>query len=222
MQHKTKGIVLHSLKYGEASLIVHIYTREFGRQSYMVQGVRSKKPKFHAGYFQPLSLLELEVDHKHTRSIQRIRDLSLGNPLHQIRSDIVKSTISLFIGELLYRSLHEAEADHTLFDYLAGSIEILEFCHEGCANFHLVFLLQFTRFLGIFPQNNHEIDVYQPAGTGLKIHELLAYSLNDLPLIQLNNTQRNSLISALVDYYSFHLEGMGPISSLKILREVFL
>jgi DNA repair protein RecO (recombination protein O) len=221
MLHTTRGIVLHTIKYGDTSIIAHIYTRDFGRQAYMVNGVRNKKSKFHFNNFQPLTLLKLEVDHKPSREIQRIRDLQLNHPLHQLHSDIKKNTIALFIGEILYRSLHDVEANHALFDYAESSIQILDLCEKGCVNFHLLFLVQFTRFLGIFPQNNLELDFYQPKGVPLKLHDLIKYSLNDLALLELTNIQRNEMVTAMVDYYYNHLEGIKKISSLKVLQEVF-
>lgn len=221
MLHKTSGIVLHTIKYGDTSIIAHIYTRDFGRQSYIVNGVRSKKSKFHFSNFQPLTLLNLEVDHKNTREIQRIRDLKIDQPFHHIHADIVKNSIALFIGEVLYRSLHDVEANHPLFDYVRSAIQILDHCDEGKVNFHLIFLIQFTRFVGIFPQNNLELDMYQPKEAKVHLHELITYSLNDLSKLQLANKQRSALLTAMVDYYYYHLEGMGKLSSLKILHEIF-
>jgi DNA repair protein RecO (recombination protein O) len=221
MLHKTRGIVLHTIKYGDTSVISHIYTRDFGRQSYIVNGVRSKKSKFPFNNFQPLTLLHLEVDHKQTREIQRIREIHIAHPFHHIQSSIVKNTIALFIGEVLYRSLKEEEGNHTLFDYVHSAIQILDYCEKGCVNFHLVFLVQFTRFLGIFPQNNLELDLYQPNNMPLKLHDLIQYSLNDLSILELTNAQRNALVEAMIDYYYYHLEGMGKISSIKILHEIF-
>ncbi len=221
MLYKTQGIVLHTIKYGDTSIISHIYTRDFGRQSYMVNGVRNKKSKFHYNNFQPLTLLSLATDHKQHREIQRIKDLKIAQPFHHIQSDIIKNTIALFTGELLYRSLHDTESNHALFDYTASAIQILDYCNEGCVNFHLIFMVHFTRFLGIFPQNNIELDRFQPRESPLKLHELLTFSLNDLSRLKITNNERNMLINAMVDYYQYHLEGMGKISSLSILREIF-
>lgn len=221
MLHKTKGIVLHSLKYGDSSIIAHIYTRDFGRQSYMVNGVRGKNSKFHSGHFQPLSILEMQVDHKPNRELQRIRELNGIQPFYHIHTDIIKSTIALFLGEILYRCLREVERNSPLFDYIESSILLLEVCNSGCVNFHLVFLMQFTRFLGIYPENNIQLTNYQPANVELKLQQLLTYTLKDLDKLNLDNKSRNLLISSIIDYYYFHLEGMGKITSLEILREVF-
>jgi len=221
MHKKTRGIVLHTIKYGDSSIISHIYTRDFGRQSYIVNGVRSKKSKFHYNNFQPLTILDLQVDHKATRELQRLREISIAHPFHHVHTDIVKNTIALFIGELLYRCLREVEENHPLFDYLENAIQMLDYCDEGCVNFHLVFLVQFTRFLGIYPGNNQELDNYQPKDSEIIMHDLLKYKLKDLRLLKISNSTRNSLVNAMVDYYYYHLEGMGKLHSLQVLREVF-
>jgi DNA repair protein RecO (recombination protein O) len=216
MLHKTRGIVLHTIKYSETSIIASIYTRDFGRQSYIVNGVRKKKSRLHINNFQPLTLLHLEVDHKENRELQRIRELHISQPFHHIQLSITKNTIALFIGEVLYRCLRDVEENHSLFDYVESAIQILDLCENGCVNFHLVFLMQFTRFLGIFPQNNLELDFYQPANAKLKLHHLINYSLNDLAKLELSNKNRNDFVAAMVDYYYYHLEGMGKISSLEV------
>jgi DNA repair protein RecO (recombination protein O) len=221
MLQQTKGIVLHNIKYGDSSIIAQIFTREFGRQSYLVNGVRSKRSKFHYNNFQPLSLLDLQVDHKPTRELQRLRELNIAHPFHHIHSDIAKNTIALFIGEVLYRCLNDIESNYPLFDYLESAIQILDYCQDGCVNYHLIFLVQFTRFIGIYPENNSELDQYQPENTSMKLHDLMSYTLKDLSKLKLGKTERNLLISAMIDYYYYHMEGMGKISSWKVLQEVF-
>lgn len=221
MLQQTKGIVLHNIKYGDSSIIVHIYTREFGRQSYMVNGVRSKRSKFHYNNFQPLTILNLQVDHKPTRELQRLRELNISHPFHHIHTDIVKNSIALFVGEVLYRSLNDVESNHPLFDYLESAIQLLDYCNNGCVNYHLVFLVQFTRFIGIYPENNAELDLYQPENCSMAMHDLLSYTLKDLDKLKLAKQERNQLLNAMVDYYYYHLDGMGKISSLKVLQEVF-
>lgn len=221
MLQKTKGIVLHNLKYGDSSIIAHIYTREFGRQSYLINGVRSKGSKFHYNNFQPLTILDLQVDHKPTRDLQRLRELHIAHPFHHIHTEVVKNTIALFIGEVLYKVLTDVESNHALFDYLEGAIQILDYCEEGCSNFHLIFLVQFTRFIGIYPENNAELDHYQPENTSIALHDLLNIKLKDLHQLNVSKIERNQLIKDMINYYYYHLEGMGKISSLEVLQEVF-
>jgi DNA repair protein RecO (recombination protein O) len=221
MHQQTKAIVLHALKYGDTSIIAHLYTSEFGRQSYIVQGVRKKRSKFHYNNFQPLTILDLEVDHKPQRELQRIRELNLIYPLNQVHSDFYKNSIALFIGEVLYRTLRDTEGNKPLFDYLINAIQILEINESGYINFHVIFLIHFTRFIGIFPENREELDNFQPEKSSLKVHDLLNYSLKDLHKLRLDNNSRIQILDAIVDYYYYHIEGIGKISSLKVLHEVF-
>lgn len=221
MLHKTRAIVLHTVKYGESSIIACLYTKDFGRQSYIVQGVRSKRSRFHYNNFQPLSILDLQVDHKITRELQRIRDLKLKNPLHHVHADVTKNSIALFVGEVLYRILRDTEGNSPLFEYLENAIQVLDISEKGYTNFHLIFLIQFTRFIGIFPENKKELDNFQPEQAGMQVHDLLSYTLKDLEKLHISTYQRKVLLDALVEYYYYHIEGMGRISSLKVLHEVF-
>jgi DNA repair protein RecO (recombination protein O) len=221
MLNKTQAIVLHTIKYRESSIIAHLYTKDFGRQSYMVQGVRSKRSKLHFNNFQPLSILDLQVDHKPTRELQRIRELKLRNPYHQMHTNIVKNSIALFIGEVLYRILRDTEGNAPLFEYIENAIQILDISEEGYTNFHLVFLIQFTRFIGIYPERKEELDNFQPEQAGMKVHDLVLYSLKDLEKLKVSTLQRKVLLDALINYYYYHIEGMGKVSSLKVLHEVF-
>jgi DNA repair protein RecO (recombination protein O) len=221
MLQKTRAIVLHTTKYSESSLIAHLYTSEFGRQSYIVQGARRTRSKFHFNNFQPLSILDLQVDNKPNRDLQRLRELYLIHPFNQMHTDIVKNAIALFIGEVLYRTLRDTEGNHPLFEYLENAIQILDICESGCVNFHVIFLIHFTRFIGIFPENTSELDNFQPGDITMKVHDLLRYPLKDLDKLKIDNYTRNQILDALVDYYYFHLEGMGRLSSLKVLREIF-
>ena len=111
MLHKTSGIILHTVKYSETSLIVKIYTRDFGLQSYMVTGVRSKKSKNKASLFQPLALVELEVSNTNKGSLQRISEINILHPYSDIPYNIVKSSIAIFLNEILYKAIKEEHAD---------------------------------------------------------------------------------------------------------------
>jgi DNA repair protein RecO (recombination protein O) len=240
MLQKTKGIALHYIKYGDSSIIAYIYTDIFGRQAYIVNGVRSKKSKIRLSLFQPLSVLELDVYYKPNREIQRIKDLRNYLPLQTIHSDMVKSSIAIFISEIIYKSLREIEPNKPLFDFLYHSIHLLDTKTEGIENYHLVFLLVLSKYLGISPQmtdkgKSSKIDGgnYVVLNDNLQytfllsdeevggMDELYKYSFEGLEKIKINNNTRSSLLDKLVEYYQIHLEGMGSIKSLAVLKEVF-
>lgn len=240
MLHKTKGIVLHYVKYGDSSIIAYIYTDIFGRQAFIVNGVRSKKSGIRLNYFQPLSILELDVYYRPNRDIQRIKDLKIFVMLHTIHNNIVKSTVALFIAEILYKTLREVEPNKPLFDFIYNSIQILDLKNEGIENYHLVFLLMLSRYLGISPviednkiiefnnikqqslfKNDRGISLILTEEEKRALTHIYKYSFNNLEKIKLGNNVRSSLLSKFVEYFKIHLEGIGTIKSLAVLKEVF-
>jgi len=143
MIYKTRGIVLHHIKYAETSVIATIYTEQFGRQSYMINGVRGKKSRIKANVLQPLYLLNMEVYHKTTRDLQRVKELQHAYIFNSLPYDLKKSTLALFIAEILYQTLREQEPNPELFNYLYHSIQMLDIKNEGLTTFHIYFLLYF-------------------------------------------------------------------------------
>jgi DNA repair protein RecO (recombination protein O) len=239
MLHKTKGIALHYIKYGDSSIIAHIYTDIFGRQAYIVNGVRSKKSKIRLSLFQPLSVLEMDVYYKPNRELQRIKDLRSYLPLQTIHNDIIKSSIAIFISEIIYKTLREVEPNKPLFDFLHDAIHMLDTKTKGIENYHLVFLLILSKYLGISPKMSDKEKSKQSEGGNTIISdnlqnsfllsdeelkgldELYKYSFEDLEKIRISNNTRSSLLDKLVEYYQIHLEGTGSIKSLTVLKEVF-
>jgi DNA repair protein RecO (recombination protein O) len=240
MLNKTKGIVLHYVKYGDSSIIAYIYTDIFGRQVFMVNGVRSKKSGIRLNHFQPLSILELDVYYKPNRDIQRIKDLRISRVLHTVHNNIVKSSVALFIAEILYKTLREVEPNEPLFDFIYNSVQVLDLKDDGIENYHLVFLLMLSRYLGIFPViedseiiefinteqqtlfgNDRSISLILSEEEKKALTELYKYSFNNLEKIKMGNSVRSSLLEKFVAYFKLHLEGIGTIKSLAVLKEVF-
>jgi DNA repair protein RecO (recombination protein O) len=237
MLEKTQGIVLHTLKYGDTSIIAHFYTREFGRQSFIINGIYSKKARFGPALFQPLNVLDMVIYFKPDRSINRIREMNSIHTLHE--SNPVKSSISLFITEILYKTLKEEVSNYELYDFLEHSIQLLHVSHDGLLNFHLLFLLEYSRFLGFNPTNNFSKELnkyFSPidgkfcesvgnASCNLElsscISALLNLKLSEGNQIKLNNSQRNALLKILIDYYLIHNDTISDIRSMAVLEEVF-
>ena len=118
MLQKTRGIVLNNLKYGEKSLITTIYTELLGRKSFMVQHVFTKNSGFHSSFFQPLTMLNIQVDQKPNRDLQRIREVSLIQPFLTIPFDGSKRSITFFLAEMLLKTIKEEEANTGLFQFI--------------------------------------------------------------------------------------------------------
>ncbi|MCX6277351.1 MAG: DNA repair protein RecO [Bacteroidetes bacterium] len=154
----TKGIVFHSLKYSETSIIVKIYTELFGIQSYLIRGMRKTRSKIKPALFQPLTLLDLEVYHREQASLQSIRGVHLAVPYQTIPFDIRKSSVALFINELLYKSIREEEPNPNLFGFLWNTCIALDSTDENVSDFHIRFAIQLMHYLGIFPQLNYSLE----------------------------------------------------------------
>jgi DNA repair protein RecO (recombination protein O) len=217
---KTRAIVLHSIKYGESGLIVQAYTEHFGRQSLLVHGIRKIKSRINPYLFETLSILDVDIYRKESREIQNLKEVKPCIISHHFHSDIRRSTIALFLGELLYRTLREEDPNLPLFNYLFHAIQILDIAEKGAENLPIIFLMQFSKFLGIYPKNNTDLDRYK-SDEGIQLTDIIEYSLTDLGKLVVNHKKRSELLEFMIAYYSDHLEGMGQIKSLQILREVF-
>jgi DNA repair protein RecO (recombination protein O) len=150
MLHKTRGIVFHVTDYSETSVVARIYTEVFGIQSYLLKGAKRKKNKLHSGILQPMSLLEMEVYHKDHGGLQYATELNNNPPFTGIPYDMVKSSIVLFLNEIAYKSIREEEGNPLLFDFLHHTMLWLDAMDPVHPDFHLVFMVQLTRFLGFF------------------------------------------------------------------------
>jgi DNA repair protein RecO (recombination protein O) len=220
MLFKTKAIILHYVKYGESGLIVHAYTEHFGRQSLMVHGARKHNSKMSPTLFEALSILDIDMYKKENREIKNLKEVKSSFPLIHLHSDIRRSSVAMFIAEILYRTLQEEEANSSLFNYLIHTIQILDISEKGIEYIPLLFLIQFSKFLGIYPGANPEIINYKSPG-GNELADLIDYSLSDLNKLSMSYKSRSEWLEILIMHYKNHLEGMGEIKSMSVLREIF-
>lgn len=239
MLFTTKGIVLHHFKYSEKSVIAKVYTEKFGLQSYILNGVRSSKSKNKAVYLQPLSLVEINANHKEKKGLQQVKSIQLASPYNSIPFNIGKTSIAFFIAEILYKSIKEEETNYTLFEFLYNALQVLDLKETDYANFHLIFMAQLCHFLGIPPQNKNIVatNIYFDLQEGVfTAHQpphqaiiaspisniliaILNANLNDSNL-SLNYSDRKLVLSALIDYYHLHLSNFDNLKSLAVLEEV--
>jgi DNA repair protein RecO (recombination protein O) len=229
---KTRAIALHYVKYGESSIIACFYTEKLGRLSCIVSPVHKRKSSFPASFFLPLTLLEMDLYHKAQRDVQRIKEMNCLLHFGTIPFRIEKSTIALFISELLYKTLKEEEANPSLFDFLFHAIQLLDMKEEGSRNFHLSFLLHYMKYLGIFPfQHEPERltegpqDFILPVDAGKNekdgLNQLMHSSLGQLENIRITNKTRSILLDRIMEFYLCHMDQMAGISSIQVLKEVF-
>ncbi len=239
MLYKTRGIVFKVTDYSESSVVVQIFTEKFGLQSYLINGVKKPRAKIKLNSLQPLHLLDMIVYHKASGNIQRVSELRHQPVFQSIPYDIVKSSITMFLNEVLYKSLRQHEPDEVLFEFLFHAIEILDSLNSGLANFHLYFMLRLTRFLGFYPdrtratpsgwfdlkdgtysnaQPPHAL-IVEPPFTALWI-SILNSNFDNLETLRISGTDRKILLEKILVYYQLHVEGFGQLRSHEVLEEV--
>lgn len=224
MLYKTRGISLSHIKYRESSIIAKIYTEAFGMQSYIVNGVRSKKAGTKIALFQPLTMLDLVVYHNKKKEINRISEIKCSLNSQTIPFNIKKTSIALFLTELLNKTLHEEEENEPLFEFINQSIEILDGLKEKFENFHLHFMLLLSRYLGIKPRSAQEMlrEVGHSKTYDLKFIDKVDFFLhsNYEDHQQLRNSERHEILMLIINYFRFHNDSVREFKSIQVLREV--
>jgi DNA repair protein RecO (recombination protein O) len=241
--HKTKAVILRTVKYGETSLIVSAYTELYGLQSYIVQGVRasSKKGGAKANYFQPGAILELIVYHHDLKNLQRIKEFRWSYLYTELFADVIKNSVLLYMMELLQKCMKQPENNPDLFYFVEEALMQLDKASSAVtANFPLYFSLHLTNFFGFQLNTEHAEEynifdlqegsftehypqhVYYIEGESAKfISELLkAMQPNELTEIPMNYLQRRQLLEAVEVYYMFHMPDFLKMKTLPVLQQI--
>ena len=246
MTHKTRGIVLRAIKYGETSLVVTVFTELFGVQTYMVNGARSsKKTGNKAVLYQPASLLDMEVYHHDQKNMQRIKECSWSYLQHETLSNVVKNSIALYMMELLYKTLKQPEQNTDLFYFCEDALQRLDQAPLAvAANFPLFFTLHLSHFFG-FRFNDLEPDLADSDTLYLDLLEgnftvehpphihyiekeealvtaehLKIMQTHELEQVKLSQGKRRSLLNRYLEYYALHIQEFGQMKTLAVLQEV--
>lgn len=239
--YKARGIVLHTIKYGENGLIVYMYTDRLARQTYFLNRTRNGRVRSgrRQAVLQPLSVVDL-VGYKPLKGdMHRVREIANAFPTPNILFDIRKSTMALFMAEVLYRVVKEAEPNPLFFDFLAESVRALDLIEEGVANFHLYFLVQLSRYLGFFPSNNYRPDhffdikrgefvllrpqhaLYMEPDQAELLGRLMNLTSDRLGEVRIRRADRIAFLSSLMDFFAYHHDTVYEVRSFRILGEIF-
>ena len=234
---KTKAIVISALKYQEKSLIVKCFTLSGGLKSYFVPNAFSaKKSNQKIAYFQPLTLLEVEANHKNKGTLEYFKEIRLASAYQSLNTDIVKSTIAIFLSEMLHHCIREEEKNENLFEFLETSLLWLD-THDEVANFHLILLLEITKFLGFYPDvSDLNLPFFEMTeGVFVSLNAISCLSDEETNLFKrliglkfdsdqkvFTGNDRQQLLKILLDYFTFHLDGFKKPKSLEVLKEVFV
>jgi DNA repair protein RecO (recombination protein O) len=229
MLYKTRGIALSYIRYRESSIIAKIYTEAFGIQSYIVNGVRSSRSKSNRiALFQPLTLLDLVVYHKNkVDTLHRISEIRCRIPFRTLPYEIVKSSLGLFLTEILIKCLREEEENTALFEFLEGAVMYLDRAENGYENFHLHTLTQLAFFLGFGMEAvedfTSELRTQHYPTNPDSVQSVALQTWLSGPFgtpVVLDKSRRLSLLNMLLFFYKIHLDSLGEIKSLEVLHEV--
>jgi DNA repair protein RecO (recombination protein O) len=220
MLHKTRGVVFRFIKYGETSIIVTLFTELFGLQSYIVNGVRSKSGKNKIALFQPLTLLDLVVYHRANANINRIKEVKCLYPYQSIPTDIKKSALAIFLIEVINRTVKEESHAQELCDFFIRSFITLDQMEERTENFHITFLFKLSRLLGFGA--HHVNEVLGARVTSLENEKAIAMLLQSeyMDFVSIQNHQRREIIDLVMKFYADHMENLGEMKSIQVLREI--
>ena len=235
---KTPAIVLHSLKFSESDLIVKLYTKSNGLKSYLLRGVlKSKKGKIKASLFQPLSIIEVEAMHKDKGTLERLKEAKISYAYKSLQVDFVKNAIVFFLAEMLKNSIKEEEKNEGLYHYLESSLKWLDM-QDDVANFHILFLIKLTQYLGFYPDTSDTVGDYFDLQEGNFVSQVnnnlcfegdvvghlkvfLGTNFDALAETKLTKKIRADLLNFLLMYYELHLHEFKKPKSLSVLNEIF-
>lgn len=237
MEIKTRGIVLHSTKFSETSVIVRIYTEKLGLQSYIVKGVRTAKSKPKAAMLQPLTLLEMDVLHRENKSLQFIKEFRRDVIYQSLPFDTLKTAIAIFLLEVISKSVREHEPNAEMFEFIYDSLCRLDTTSKLNPDYHLLFLIHFSAHLGFFPHQNFsetncffelnegEFIAEQKHGAVVNLqgsrllHRLLQSELTAPVALIPSKAERKMLLQYLLKYYQLHVENFS-LKSPEVLESV--
>lgn len=239
MLETSPAIVLKSIRFKEKSHIIQAYTQHNGRLSLLLHGSKAKSRKFQPALLQPLTLVEIVYNLKSNRDIQTIRDIKCNHPFRSIPFDIKKSSIALFIAEILTKCLKEEDQNEPMYEFLHNSLLSLDKNEQDTSTFQLLFLFHLSRYLGFFPQNNYSVlNKFFHLEKGFfvdkhissyclnedysnHLHQWFKLSTHETHLLKLNRNSKQAMLESLLKYYSIHLFDMQHIKTLSVLKEVF-
>ena len=221
LAEKSRIIVLHQTKYSDSSLIVHAVDSGRGRRSFLLRGVAKGRGRSRMSDFQALGVLDIISYESSKSSLSYIREWEQVVPASQIRSNIYKSTVAMFIAEVLYRSFRTEDADPGFFEWLCGAIAALEEAEGSIANFHLWFMASYCTRMGFEPAEGFEPKaIFEPRELEL-LEKIMKSPMEETLALPLNAQRRRAFSRKMLQYLGYHLGCEISARSLDVLHEIF-
>jgi len=239
----TRGVVLKCTKYSESSVVMQIFTEELGLQSYLINGIRKSKSRYSPAVMQPLQLLELVVYNREGAGIQRVAEIRNSPPYQDIPFNTLKSTLILFLTEVMYKSVRQGHRDPELFQFLYAMLLELDLRRAGLADYHIDFMLRLAGQLGIYPSLPDSAHLLREGYFDLKngdfclakpLHPAFAepdvscelgralLSVQEGSVFESSSrASRKALMALMLEYYAWHIDGFGAVRSWDVLEDVF-
>ena len=236
----TQAVVLRAVKYGDGSLIVDMLTALHGRVSFMVRVSASSRGRMRRQLFIPLTLVEVDFDYRLKSSLQRLGDIRMSKPLPSLSMHPYKLSMGMFLSEFLVHATRDELENVPLFQFVAYSLEWLDGVSDHFSNFHLVFMMRLSRFLGFFPNVDDVLEggyfdllnaCFTPdvprhghflkPSEASKIGLLMRLSYQTMHLCAMSREERNRCTEVILEYYRLHVPGFPQLKSLSVLKELF-
>lgn len=237
---KTEGIVLSRIKFNDKSIICNIFTKDYGKLSFLVYISNSKTTKNKINLLQPFNILSIEMKYKESANFQKITEMSLLNSYKSIPFSLVKGSIVMFLSEFINKTLKDCEPDEEMYLFLVRAAHYLDLHNEHINNFHIILSFKLLKFLGIQPENNYsesrkifdlqcgKFIIGRPQHNDFadekmseNIKLLLATDIENSHTIRIDKNVINSILELIIKYCNIHIERPGKIKSLEILQQVF-
>ena len=240
--HHTKGIVLKSLKYGETSLIVSVYTELFGIQQYIIKGIRktSKKSSANASYFQEGAMLDMQVQHQEIKNFQYIKEYQWFYLYKNLFNNVVKNSVLLYIIEMLQHCCKQPEANAEIYYLTEEALIMLDSSDDAfTANLPLYYSIKLAARLGFEIQGHYShltpiLDYqegtfianipihryYIPEQLSKILSDIIIAPIKEIGSISLNRSMRSELIEYLQSFFQLHVPYYGKLNSPDILKQI--
>lgn len=239
MEDKQQGVVIQTVKYGDTSLIVKVFTRQLGLQSYMVKGVFGKSSHNRVALFQNLNIINfVQTGKAQTKSLGYLKDVEVAYVYHSAPFVMNKIAIMMFVSELLSKSITGEEQNKPFYDFIVHSLQWLDLSEQGYANFPLYFSLEVCRFLGFYPKSNYAAGsffdlmegqyvgqaplhpYYLEPETALLLSHCLDKGIDAIAEMPMNVKQRRALLDGIITFMRLHAPFLKGLQSLEVLESV--
>jgi len=233
----SEGIIVRSLKYGESSLILDIFSSDQGIRSYIIGGVRSQRARTKASMLQVLNIVNFVAYDKGGDKLNRIKEINYAHIYTSIPFDVVKGSLATFLIEICRKAIRASDAYEHLYNYIVKGLIHLDNTKEGLAHFHILFLIGLAKRLGFEMNNNYKpgeedlFDLKEGRFTDMVSDHTLGmdrdlsfhfynYLSKHLPY-KVGKNERKVILNQLVDYYRYHIEGFGELKSLSVINTLY-